>query len=275
LRLNEALNYGEKKLYNYSNCPEYESMVLLQEVSGKSREEILINDESINRKIFDNFEKIINKRINGYPIQYITGKINFLGIEININHNTFIPRPETEYMTHLAINDCEIIHNPSILEIGTGSGAIAISLALNLPTSRIIATDISLDALYICKKNILIHNLEKKVFPICTDIIESIRSNSLFDMIISNPPYIAKDEFGSLSELVKKEPRIALDGGIYGAKLINQIIKISSTMLKRDGILYIELSKNNIKYLDIPNNLDYKVLKDQFNEKRVLKALKK
>ncbi len=275
MRLNEALDYGIKKLYKYSDSPEYESMVLLQEVSDKSREEILINNESINRKIFDNFEKIINKRINGYPIQYIIEKTNFLGIEINVNHNTFIPRPETEYMTHLAINDFDLIQNPNILEIGTGSGVIAISLALNLPASQIIATDISLDALYICKKNILYHNLEEKIFPVCTDTIESIRLNSIFDMIISNPPYIAKDEFGNLSELVKKEPRIALDGGINGTKLINQILKISSVILKRDGILYIELSKNNIKYLDIPGNLDYKILKDQFNEKRILRALKK
>ncbi len=275
MRLNEALDYGIKKLYKYSDSPEYESMVLLQEVSDKSREEILINNESINRKIFDNFEKIINKRINGYPIQYIIEKTNFLGIEINVNHNTFIPRPETEYMTHLAINDFDLIQNPNILEIGTGSGVIAISLALNLPASQIIATDISLEALYICKKNILYHNLEEKIFPVCTDTIESIRLNSIFDMIISNPPYIAKDEFGNLSELVKKEPMIALDGGINGTKLINQILKISSVMLKRDGILYIELSKNNIKYLDIPDNLDYKILKDQFNEKRILRALKK
>ncbi len=275
MRLNEALDYGIKKLYKYSDSPEYESMVLLQEVSDKSREEILINNESINRKIFDNFEKIINKRINGYPIQYIIEKTNFLGIEINVNHNTFIPRPETEYMTHLAINDFDLIQNPNILEIGTGSGVIAISLALNLPASQIIATDISLEALYICKKNILYHNLEEKIFPVCTDTIESIRLNSIFDMIISNPPYIAKDEFGNLSELVKKEPMIALDGGINGTKLINQILKISSVILKRDGILYIELSKNNIKYLDIPGNLDYKILKDQFNEKRILRALKK
>jgi len=275
LKLNEALDYGVKKLYKYSDSPEYESMVLLQEVSGKSKEEILLKDEFINRKIFDNFKKIMNKRINGYPIQYIIEKANFLGIEININHNTFIPRSETEYMAHLAISDCKLIQNPYILEIGTGSGAIAISLALNLPTSQIIVTDISLEALYICKKNIHIHNLEKKVLPICTDNMEAIKSNKIFDMIISNPPYIAEKDFGSLSELVKKEPRVALDGGIYGTKLINKILKTSTIMLKRNGILYIELSKDNIQYLDIPDNLDYRILKDQFNEKRILKALKK
>lgn len=275
MRLNEALDYGVKKLYKYSDFPEFESMVLLQEVSGKSKEEILIKNEFINRRIFDNFKKIINRRINGYPIQYITEKTNFLGIDINISNNTFIPRPETEYMTNLAIDDFEIVNNPSILEIGTGSGAIAISLALNLLTSQIIATDISLEALYICKKNILRYNLEERVFPIFTDNVESIKPNIIFNMIISNPPYIAEEEYGNLSELVKKEPRIALDGGIFGIKLINKILMISSIMLKRNGILYIELSKNNIKYIDIPNNLDYKILRDQFDEKRILKALKK
>lgn len=271
----EALDYATEKLNNCCESPEFEATVLLEEVSGKSKEEILIKNEILLKGVFKNFEKLITRRTNGEPLQYIIGKINFLGIDVIVNQKSFIPRVETEFMTDYAIMEAKLFKNPRILEIGTGSGAIAVSLALNLPDSLIFATDISIETLGICKKNIAYHQLKNQIFTLCADSIKPIRLINQFDIIISNPPYIPEEEFPYLPELVKREPRIAIDGGRNGVFIINQILRLSPLLLKKNGILYIELAEVNIPYLDIPEDLNFKVLDDHLGKKRIFRGVKK
>lgn len=275
MRLIEALDYATEELNNCCESPEFEATVLLEEVSGKSKEEILIKNEILRKGVFKNFEKLIIRRINGEPLQYIIGKINFLGIDIFVNQKSFIPRVETEFMTGYAIMEAKLFKNPRILEIGTGSGAIAVSLALNLPDSLIFATDISIETLGICKENIAYHQLKNQIFTLCADSIEPVRLINQFDVIISNPPYIPEKELPYLPELVKREPRIALDGGRNGVFIINQILRLSPLLLKKNGILYIELAEVNIPYLNIPEDLNFKVLDDHLGKKRIFRARKK
>lgn len=275
MRLIEALDYATEKLNNCCESPEFEATVLLEEVSGKSKEEILIKNEILLKGVFKNFEKLITRRTNGEPLQYIIGKINFLGIDVIVNQKSFIPRVETEFMTDYAIMEAKLFKNPRILEIGTGSGAIAVSLALNLPDSLIFATDISIETLGICKKNIAYHQLKNQIFTLCADSIKPIRLINQFDIIISNPPYIPEEEFPYLPELVKREPRIAIDGGRNGVFIINQILRLSPLLLKKNGILYIELAEVNIPYLDIPEDLNFKVLDDHLGKKRIFRGVKK
>lgn len=275
MRLIEALDYATEKLNNCCESPEFEATVLLEEVSGKSKEEILIKNEILRKGVFKNFEKLITRRTNGEPLQYIIGKINFLGIDIFVNQKSFIPRVETEFMTGYAIMEAKLFKNPRILEIGTGSGAIAVSLALNLPDSLIFATDISIETLGICKENIAYHQLKNQIFTLCADSIEPVRLINQFDIIISNPPYIPEEELPYLPGLVKREPRIALDGGRNGVFIINQILRLSPLLLKKNGILYIELAEVNIPYLNIPEDLNFKVLDDHLGKKRIFRGVKK
>lgn len=275
MRLIEALDYATEELNNCCESPEFEATVLLEEVSGKSKEEILIKNEILRKGVFKNFEKLITRRTNGEPLQYIIGKINFLGIDIIVNQKSFIPRVETEFMTSYAIMEAKLFKNPRILEIGTGTGAIAVSLALNLPDSLIFATDISIETLGICKENIAYHQLKNQIFTLCANSIEPVRLINQFDVIISNPPYIPEDELPYLPELVKREPRIALDGGRNGVFIINQILRLSPLLLKKNGILYIELAEVNIPYLNIPKDLNFKVLDDHLGKKRIFRGVKK
>ncbi len=275
MRFIEALNYATEQLKNHSDSPEFEATVLLEELSEKSKEEILIKNEHIQGDIFSLYKKHIKRRTAGEPLQYIIGKVNFLGIDIIVSPKTFIPRPETEFMAESAIKDGKFIKDPVILEIGTGSGAIAISLALNLPDSLILATDISKEALEICKKNITSYHLENQILPICADSTESFRIKKQFDIIISNPPYIPEMDLTHLPALVMKEPSVALDGGKNGVHIINKILKSTSTILNETGILYIELTEANILHLDIPEDLTFSILDDQFGKKRILEAEKK
>lgn len=275
MRLIEALDYATEELNNCCESSEFEATVLLEEVSGKSKEEILIKNENLRKGVFKNFEKLIKRRTNGEPLQYIIGKVNFLGIDIFVNQKSFIPRAETEFMTGYAIMEAKLFKNSRILEIGTGSGAIAISLALNLPDSLIFATDISIETLGICEKNITCHQLKNQIFTLCADSIEPIRLINKFDIIISNPPYIPEEELPYLPELVKREPRLALDGGMNGVFIINQILRLSPLLLKKNGILYIELAEVNIPYLNIPEDLNFEVLDDHLGKKRIFRGVKK
>ncbi len=275
MRLIEALDYGIEELKNYSDSPQFEATILLEEVSGKSREEILIKNETLNKAIFLEYENLVKRRITGEPFQYIIRKVNFLGIDIFITPKTFIPRPETEFMAHYAIFRGRSIENPKILEIGTGSGAIAVSLALKLSDSLIFATDISEDALNICKKNIAFYQLENRILTIHADTLVPFRMKKQFDIIISNPPYIPARELPHLPNLVKREPFMALNGGKNGVHTINRILASVPLLLKEEGTLYLELTEANIPYLDIPEELDFRILDDQFGRKRIFRARKK
>ncbi|MCK4421190.1 peptide chain release factor N(5)-glutamine methyltransferase [candidate division WOR-3 bacterium] len=275
MRLIEALSYGAKRLKSYSDFPEYEAMVLLEEISGKSRAEILLEPQDFCEEKVSLFYRYIKKRTTGKPLQYLLKKTNFYGIDLFVDPKTFIPRPETELMTQYAIEDGKEIKHPLYLEIGTGSGAIAISIASRLPDAKIIASDISIEAIKLCKKNIIHHNLEEQILLVCADLIEPFKNNKLFDIVISNPPYIPCQDMQDLPQLVKEEPVVALDGGENGVSVINRILKESPYFLKDKGILYIELTESNIPYLKIPGNLDYSIINDQFGKKRILRVTKR
>jgi release factor glutamine methyltransferase len=274
LKLLNALDFGIEQLRLHTESPEFEAVVLLKEASGRRTAEILTND-TLKKVYFSKFQKYVRRRTIGEPLQYIIGRTNFLGVEIFINEGTLIPRQETEFMTNYAIEGAKSIENPVILEVGTGSGAIAISMAINLPNSMVFASDISKEALITCKRNIKYRHLEERVFTVSADALEPFKKDMQFDIIISNPPYIPEEDLLTLPELVKKEPLIALNGGKNGVRIINRLLRESPSLLKKNGIMYIELSPSNIPYLRVPEELSYSIVNDQFGKKRILKALRK
>jgi len=182
------------------------------------------------------------------PIAYITGFEPFMGLKIFVDRSVLIPRPETEELVELVINIITSLHvtRYSILDIGTGSGAIAVALAKYLPNVNVIGIDSSAKAIKIAKKNARYHKVAKRCKFVIGDLLDTI--NIKADMIISNPPYIPTGKIKNLMPDVKDwEPHSALNGGRDGLKYIKEIIKTAPKYLKKEGILILEFGINQSK----------------------------
>ncbi len=274
MRLIEVLDFGSEELTGYSSNPEFESLVFLEEATGKTKEKIYVDKEKIGKKDFIRFKNYLKRRVSGEPWQYIIGYTDFLGFRIFTDREVFIPRPETEWMVLKAIRKLKNVENPFILEVGTGTGAISISIASFIGSARIIATDISNEAVNLCRKNVEYHNLSGRIDIICADLFNCFDISENFDMIISNPPYIQEKDLETLDDVVKKEPMIALDGGDGGVTVINALLKNSTDMLNRRAHIFIEIDNSNIPFIKVPKSIDYSILDDQFGRNRILYGVK-
>ncbi len=274
MKLLEVLDFGSRELTEYSSYPEFESFILLEEATGKSRGEILIDEEGIRKEDFFIFKSYLARRIKGEPWQYIIGKTNFLGFDIFTEKGIFIPRAETEFMTASAIKRLNEFDNPCVLEIGCGTGSISIAIASNFKTAKIVATDVSKEAVGLCKKNVDYHNLGSRIDIVCADLLDCFDNSETFDMIISNPPYISERDLKKLDIVVKNEPISALNGGYRGVSIINKILDSSSRKMKKGGCIFIELDSSNIPYLEVPESVNYSIYDDQFGRNRILYGFK-
>lgn len=190
----------------------------------------------------DKLKEGLNKLKEGKPVQYIVGNVDFYDVNLLINENVLIPRFETETLVEKTINYAKSLKGPlDILDIGTGSGSIAITLAKHLP-SKVIATDISTEALKIAKENAKRNNVNITFKQ--SDIFENVKGK--FDIIISNPPYIAKDEI--IDPLVENnEPHLALYAENNGLYFYQNIIKNVKTYLKEKSIIAFEIGMTQSK----------------------------
>ena len=243
----ELINAGSSRLKSKNIFThKLDSELLLSEVLKKTREEILIN---LNAKMSQidilKFKNLINRRAKKEPIAYILKYKEFWSKKFQIDRSTLIPRPETELMIEYLINVFKR-KKINILDIGTGSGCILISLLAELINSKGIGVDISEKALIIANKNVLNHKLSNKV-KLLNRSFEKIYDKK-FDLIVSNPPYIKTSDIKNLAEDVRNfEPKIALDGGNDGLDLIKKVIYKSTYILKLDGLLALEIGNNQYK----------------------------
>ena len=220
--------------------------ILLAKTLNKSREEVLVNlDQKINKKHSFFFQNYVQRRSRSEPIAYILGEKEFYSKKFDVNKYTLIPRPETELMVDELI---KMYRGKSItiLDIGTGSGCIIISLLNYLKKSTGIGIDISKNAIFTAKKNGKKFKLQNRLKFLNKSLLGIY--NHKFDLIVSNPPYIVKKDIKNLSDDIKKyEPIIALDGGNDGLDLIKKVIYKSKDILKINGSLALEIGNEQIK----------------------------
>lgn len=232
---------------------------------------IVYMNKEVSSKENVEFEKILQKVINGIPVQYITNKQEFMGLKFYVDKNVLIPQPDTEILVERVIEYCNNInYSLKILDLCTGSGAIAISLAKYIKNANIYATDISENAIEIANKNAKINKVG--INFIKSDMFENIKEKD-FDIIVSNPPYIKTSVISTLSNEVKNEPYIALDGGKDGLKFYNIICEKAEKYMNRNGIIFLEIGydqKENIMNIFKKKYREVYCLKDLNNNDRVI-----
>jgi len=245
----QAINFGTNLLKcNNSISNNLDSELLLAKVLNSTREEILVNlYKKIKKKNFKHYKKLIQRRIKREPIAYILKKKDFWKSKFYVDKNVLIPRPETELIVQETLKFLEVKNSKRLLDIGTGSGCVIISILKERPKSCGKAIDICKKALKIAKYNAKIHHLENKINFVNIDIDKF--TDSKYDLIVSNPPYIKSYNLKRLdNNVILYEPHIALDGGINGFKEIKKLILKSKNLLKINGNLIFEIGKGQDKF---------------------------
>ena len=242
MTIKEAINKGMIILKNNKiENPKLKARLLLQYIIKKPRQYVIVYDnKEITSKEQSEYFVNIDKIVSGIPLQHITHLQEFMKMDFYVDNNVLIPRPDTEILVEEVIKIANKKNKPIILDLCTGSGAIAISIAKNIKNVQIIASDISEKALEVAMKNAKMNEVNNKIEFIKSDLFDNIKKIK-FDIIVTNPPYIKTEEIKKLSEDVKKEPNIALDGGIDGLDFYKKIINQSYEYLKYEGYLCMEI----------------------------------
>ena len=221
-------------------------LILAHVLDLKAVDLYLHKDLELDGSRVNEIEDLKGKRISGVPLQYLTGKTDFYGYELFAEEGVFIGRPETEILVEriIALAKENFSRPVRILEIGCGCGNIAVALTKNLADCRIICTDLNRKALELAGKNAGFHGVESRISRVCADIWpiagDNVPEESKFDIIVSNPPYVTREEMKFLPREVKAEPPSALDGGTDGLDFYRKIISACGLYLKEPGWIAFE-----------------------------------
>ena len=271
----EGINFLKK---NKIQNPYLDAELILSKAVNRKREEILLNIyNKIEKKQIAKFKNYLSRRKQKEPIAYIIGYKYFWKYKFLTNKSVLIPRPDTELIVEETLNYLPINSSKKILDVGTGSGCIIISLIKERPKCKGTGLDISIKATKVAKTNAKLHQLENKIKFINIDI-DKYNSNN-YDLIISNPPYINNFELSRLDEDIKShEPKLALSGGSNGFRYIKKVIIKSKKLLKINGKLIVEIGnkqkKQSIKILKENGFYINKVSKDLSGKERCIISTK-
>lgn len=245
----QLLKYGEEILRkNYIDDPDIKSKRLLEFVLNQSREDCIINSTiEVSNSQETEYKEKLKEIIQGKPIQYITNNQSFMGLDFYVDESVLIPQPDTEILVLETLKLINIQKQNHILDLCTGSGAIAISIAKCVQKEKndnikIMASDISEKALKVAQRNVKNNLVEDVVELVQSDMFSNI--DEKFDIIVSNPPYIETSVIETLSKEVKQEPVIALDGGEDGLTFYRIILGQAENYLKENGYLLFEIGYN-------------------------------
>lgn len=235
---------------NQIDSPRLTVELLLAHVLGIERIGLYMRfDQPLSTEELAHFKRLIKRRLNREPVAYILGRKDFWDLTFAVNQNVLIPRPETEFLVEAALElipESADARQMRILELGTGSGAVIISLAAERPGHIFYASDTDFGALAVARQNAVANQLADRVRFFAASWLAPVQSATEFDLIISNPPYIPFDEIPRLApEIYRYEPKAALDGGDDGFSAINEIIRIAPPYLSPTGYLLLEIGNGH------------------------------
>ena len=279
MNIESALTEGLNILKNKSILSaKLDSEILMAKALGKKREYIILNnDKIIKEQNLKYFKKLILERATRKPIAYLLKKKSFWNSEFYVNKNTLIPRPDTEIILEQVLKFTKNKNYLNILDIGVGSGCILLSILKERKNFYGTGIDISRNSLDICKMNAKKLNLDRRVKFFKSDVDKFAIGK--YDLIVSNPPYISRCDLKYLeNDVIKFEPKLALDGGLDGLSVIRKVIKKSSELLKKNGkfILEIGFDQKN-KVIKLLNNKGFYInstVKDLANNDRCIISTK-
>jgi len=283
--LREAIAQLERE--HVSAAP-FTAEVLLMHTLGRDRAWIYAHPEhELDTAAREQFFSLVARRASGVPAQHLTGHQEFWGLEFEVTPDALIPRPETEHVIEVALDRLGVSPDSAsspirqkefrIADVGTGSGCIAIALAYELPAAQIVATDISPAALEVARRNAARHTASRIEFIECNLLAALLHESRSYDLIASNPPYIARRDAATLAREVREhEPQAALFGGETGVELYAPLIAQAAKLLKPGGTLVLELGYDSAEHvsqlLEIREWTDVKVTNDLAGIPRVASA---
>jgi len=243
-----------------------DSQLLLSHGLGMKRMDLFLNfDRPLSELELAKLRPMVARRAKREPLQHIIGSVSFRGHQIKCDKRALIPRQETELILDILIEKGKI---ENILDVGTGTGAIAIAAALEL-NAKVFATDISKEALELAKENVAFHGLENKISLIHSDLLSALPSDAKFDAILANLPYIPLSDASSLQpEVLNGDPHSALFGGDDGLELIRKLLNTCANYLKPDAPVILEIANGQEKILRSENfiNLKFTEIRKDYNE---------
>lgn len=247
-----------------------DARILIQFVTSLSREDVIFNAPQINlsvnqiKKYFD----LIHKRARKIPLTHLTNNREFFANNFYVDENVLDPRPDSEALIEMVINEFEKISFLNICEMGCGSGCLIISLLKHFKNWHGLAIDISNKALIVAQNNAISNQVSTRINFLESNLFKNFRDDQIFDIIISNPPYIPTNDIENLQDEVRLyEPRIALDGGLDGLDFYRKIAEQSQKFLKNNGNIFLEIGynqykdvkkifeNNNFKFIDFKKDL--------------------
>lgn len=269
MNVKEAIKYGIDNLKNIDDKSLKLRLILSHFMNVEKNYLITHDDEELSDEIEEKYKQGIEKLSKDVPLQYITNTQEFYGMKFKVNENVLIPRYDTEILIEETLKRAK--NQYKILDMCTGSGIIAITLAKNVEKANVFACDISLEALRVAKENNELHNANVKF--INSNLFENIEEKN-FDIIVSNPPYITEKEMQELENQVKKEPELALYGGVDGLDFYRKITENAKEYLKKEGLLIFEIGykqKEDVSKILIENKFkNIKCVKDLQGLDRVI-----
>jgi release factor glutamine methyltransferase len=284
MNIKELLNRSDQFLADRGiESSRLDAEVLMADLLDMERINLYVKyDYPLKSTEIDSYREMIKKRAQRIPVAYITEKKEFMSLEFAVEEGVLIPRPETENLVEAVIEYCrkEELDNPQIIDVGTGSGAIAVSLAHYLEDAKVVGVDLSAQALKVARQNMEKHELSERMSILKSDLLAEFIKRDIkgIDIIVSNPPYISEKEMEELPPEVKNEPQTALKAGKDGLDYYRRLIPEAEKILKKGGRLFLEIGYSQAEAV---YNLfgekwkDVEVKKDYSENDRIVSAVLK
>ncbi len=251
MNIKEAISFIKEKLLKAgADDPAFDTIYLFEHVLSMNRTQLSVNgDKELSEKDFSTLLTLAKRRANGEPVQYIIGYWEFMGRKFFVGDGVLIPRDDTEVLVRACLDLLKGKEKLSIIDLCSGSGIIAVTLKKAFDNSTVCAVEKSETAFSYLTKNC--EENEADIDAICGDLFECYAdfSDNRFDLLVSNPPYIIRDELKTLQKEVQFEPSLALDGGEDGYDFYRGIVKLWSKKLKKGGIIAFEIGEGQFEYI--------------------------